>query len=172
MKYSIHWLLSYGSEWTNWLILRWSKGNISYTPDNNFMKHHMHHLTMVMHIQYKFHDILSNGWGWKIHWRLGNQKEITPKLLMTFWWTFTCITIPWSYIFSIHVSLMKFHQGWQSTGQYAYWPGQWSLLVLTGHYWSIGGQLVDWKKLGWCEDTWHYLSPVLLNSIKTKSSLI
>ena len=37
-------------------------------------------------------------------------------------------------------------QGWQSTGQYAYWPDQWSLLVLTGHYWSIGGQLVDWKK--------------------------
>ena len=38
-------------------------------------------------------------------------------------------------------------QGWQLTGQYAYWPDQWSLLVLTGHYWSIGGQLVDWKKL-------------------------
>ena len=38
-------------------------------------------------------------------------------------------------------------QGWQSTGQYAYWPDQWSLLVLTGHYWSIGGQLVDWKNM-------------------------
>ena len=43
-------------------------------------------------------------------------------------------------------------QGWQSTGQYAYWPDQWSILVLTGHYWSIGGQLVDWKKHGRWED--------------------
>ena len=40
-----------------------------------------------------------------------------------------------------------FSQGWQSTGQYAYWPDQWSILVLTGHYWSIGGQLVDWKNM-------------------------
>ena len=44
-------------------------------------------------------------------------------------------------------------QGWQLTGQYAYWPDQWSLLVLIGNYWSIGGQLVEWKKHGPCEDT-------------------
>ena len=48
-------------------------------------------------------------------------------------------------------------------------------VVITGFNRSI---LVDWwsigrmKKLGSCEDTWHYLSPVLLNSMKTKSSLI
>ena len=40
-----------------------------------------------------------------------------------------------------------------------------SILV---NWWSIG----PLKKLGWCEDTLHYLSLVLLNSIKTKSSLI
>ena len=45
------------------------------------------------------------------------------------------------------ILLYNFHQGRQSTGQYAYWPDQWSLLVLTGHYWWIGGQLVDWKNL-------------------------
>ena len=48
-------------------------------------------------------------------------------------------------------------------------------VVITGFNRSL---LVDWwsigrlKKLGYCEDTWHYLPPVLLNSIKTKSSLI
>ena len=51
------------------------------------------------------------------------------------------------------ISCSSLRQGWQSTGQYAYWPDQWSLLVLTGHYWSIGGQMVDWKKHGRCEDT-------------------
>ena len=42
------------------------------------------------------------------------------------------------------------HQGWQKGGQYSYWPGEWLKLVLTGHYWSIGGQLksvVDWGQL-------------------------
>ena len=48
----------------------------------------------------------------------------------------------------LHVSRCNtYMQGWQSTGQYAYWPDQWSLLVLTGHNWWIGGQLVDWKNL-------------------------
>ena len=42
-------------------------------------------------------------------------------------------------------------QDWQSTGQYAYWPDQRSLLVLTSHYWSIGGWMVNWKKKGQCE---------------------
>ena len=32
-------------------------------------------------------------------------------------------------------------QRWQSTDQYAYWPDQWSFLVLTSHYLSIEGQL-------------------------------
>ena len=40
--------------------------------------------------------------------------------------------------------------------------------LLLVDWWSIGRL----KKLGSCENTWHYLSPVLLNSIKTKSSLI
>ena len=52
-----------------------------------------------------------------------------------------------------HQQQVVVDQGWQSTGQFAYWPDQWSILVLTGHYWSIGGQLVDWKNHGRCEDT-------------------
>ena len=70
------------------------------------------------------------------------------------------------------LDLCDAQQGWQSTGQYAYWPDQWSLLVLTGHYWSIGGQLVDWKNLIHVKILCIIISPVLLNSIKTKSSLI
>ena len=48
----------------------------------------------------------------------------------------------WDTVFIIFIYFQGYRQGWQSTGQYAYWPDQWSILVLTGHYWC-GDQLVD-----------------------------
>ena len=64
------------------------KGNNSSITDDTLIKLYMHIHTIVIYIQYKFHEILSVSClvmaeDRKNHRKLGNQRAITPLQLMT-----------------------------------------------------------------------------------------
>ena len=67
----------------NTLKFRQLKGNNSSITDDTLMKLHVHNHTMVIYIQFTFHEIpfiinivmADDG---KNHWHIGNQRVITP----------------------------------------------------------------------------------------------
>ena len=65
------------------LKFRQSKGDYSSITNVTQMKIHVYSHTMVIHIQYKFHEIPSIGYpvmaeDGKKHWNLCNQRATTP----------------------------------------------------------------------------------------------